>query len=177
MLRRGRVVALHDDVVTVQVARAGCERCAAGQGCGAGLLTRLLTPEHFEIRMPLAEFPQFTSEADGAEPVASMAVPLVGQTVWLALDADQVMRLSLRVYGLSLAGFMVGCAIAYGSLSRIIDGPWLDGAVLALGVIGTGLCWRYFGPISEAMSVVPGIRVLAIGSRDDSNVSAHCTKA
>ena len=81
-------------VVDVQAAEA-CPRCAAGRGCGAGIL-------------------QGTGKTRRIE--ASIETGLVlqeGDTVRLELAGSSVLKASAIVYGLPLLGAAVGAAFAY----------------------------------------------------------------
>lgn len=81
---------------TVSVAAAICPRCAAGKGCGAGLLAASGAERRIEALV-----------RDGLEVE-------VGDVVKIALAPANVLRAALVVYGLPLAGAIGGASFAWG---------------------------------------------------------------
>lgn len=102
----------------VQVESAACPRCAAGKGCGAGLI-------------------------GGGRPGAAITAKLIdglsvqpGQTVHLAVSDRSLLRGSLYLYGAPLLGLVVGTAV-----STLVPAAG-DGAALvaaAFGLLAGGL--------------------------------------
>jgi sigma-E factor negative regulatory protein RseC len=83
-----RAVVLVDDIVA-------CPRCAAGQGCGAGLLIGATQARRVEVSLA-ADMPLAT-----------------GDRVELVLAAGKVLRATLIVYGLPLLGALIAAAVAF----------------------------------------------------------------
>lgn len=97
---KGRVVSLVDSadgvraIIAVEV-KSACPRCAAGKGCGAGILG---------------------SAASDRQVEASVRRGLnvaVGDVVDIALAPDNLLRAALIVYGLPMLGAIIGAALAY----------------------------------------------------------------
>lgn len=97
-------------------ARAGCARCAAGEGCGAGLNAWLLSD-----RLDLV----LCDSRDGA--------PAVGEAVTLEIEESAVLLAAALAYCLPLVAMVVSAASAYlwgaNEVGQIIGGL----AGLALG--------------------------------------------
>src|SRR5690606_29045239 len=99
---RARILRIEGDTAWVQCeSQAGCARCAAGEGCGAGLFAKLL-------RGRLQELPVILPQPLTAH---------VGDGDWLllGLSVSAVQSASFLLYGLPLAGLMLG-AVAAGLL-------------------------------------------------------------
>lgn len=95
---RARVLRVAHDVVWVRCeSQAGCARCAAGQGCGGGLFARLLRGRLQEL--PVALPPEFSARI------------AVGDTVLIGLSVAAVQNASLLLYGVPLAGLLVGAVV------------------------------------------------------------------
>jgi sigma-E factor negative regulatory protein RseC len=96
----GRVLSVDASVepakCVVEVAASfRCTRCAAGKGCGAGLLA---------------------GDAESRRVDAHVASPLAlqaGDRVQLELTADNLLRAAALVYGVPLVGALVGAANAW----------------------------------------------------------------
>lgn len=112
-----------------------CPRCAAGRGCGAGLLS---------------------GAAQARRVAASVAAdrPLVaGDRVELVLASERLLRATLIVYGLPLGGALGAAALAY--LLEFQDMAAVAAAIagLALGIMAgrwrlrQGECLRDFVPM------------------------------
>lgn len=97
-------------------AGAVCARCAAGRGCGAGILSGQAGSRRLEV---LVE-----SDLDLVE----------GDVVGIELAPRNVLRAALIVYGLPLAGAVCGAALAY--LAALGDGA---AAVMAVGGLFAGI--------------------------------------
>lgn len=129
-------------VVSVLPASA-CERCALGQGCGAGLFSRLLRIKATELRLTLPHD----------------ATARVGQRVWLGLDEQQLARQAWFWYGLPVIGFVLVTALItwWWSVSAASAGQpadtsgWRDLAALLAGLLTMAGCWaltrRYLPPV------------------------------
>lgn len=130
--------------------QAGCARCAAGEGCGAGLFARLL-------RGRLQELPVRLSASAAREPVP-------GEWVLIGLSTSAVQNASFLMYGLPLVGLLVGAvsgSIALGSMGLVSlalgnDLAALLGAVIGL-VGGLALARRYAGRITDHGNLHPTI--------------------
>ena len=98
---RGTVVSLmtrgSEFVATIDVdVKAACARCAAGKGCGAGLLTG-------------------TGPTRRIEAVAGQGIRLQpGDTVEVSLKPRNILHAAFVAYGAPLAGALTAAAIAYG---------------------------------------------------------------
>ena len=140
---QGRILSIHRDetpphAVVEVAASLHCARCAAGKGCGAGLLGGDDRPRRVDALI--------TQDLDLVE----------GDQVAIELAPDNLLRASLIVYGLPLLGAVTGAA-----------GAWLAGAgdlgaaVTALVGVGVGImagrlrlqragCLRTFTPVVTA---------------------------
>ena len=135
---RGRVVSVgsadsqRHAILEVDQA-AACPRCAAGKGCGAAVLAG--RKRHIDALI-----------APGLEIRA-------GQTVTVSLEPGSVIRAALLVYGLPLAGAVIGAIVAWAL--AIGDA---GAAGFAIGGLGAGLlasrwglnraaCFRQFQPV------------------------------
>jgi sigma-E factor negative regulatory protein RseC len=132
-----RVVAAGSDFATVSVeAVAACARCAAGRGCGAGLLQ--------QGRTRLIE----VSVAAGLdlEP---------GDRVRLELAPERILRAAWLAYGLPLLAMVLGVAFAAGMAQPVNDfvavvagaGGLAGGVVLGRGLLRKHACLRTIRPV------------------------------
>jgi len=140
---KGRVLSLSNGadgaraIVSVEVA-AACPRCAAGKGCGAGLITGAGRDRQVEakIRPGLA-----VAENDLVE---------------IALAPDNLLRAAAIVYGLPMLGAVAAAAIAYafslGDAAAALAA--LAGLACGLAVsrwrLQQGSCLRRFVPSVQA---------------------------
>ena len=114
---RARVLRVANGVAWVRCeSQAGCARCAAGEGCGAGLFARLLGGR-------LQELPVRLSASAAREPVP-------GEWVLIGLSTSAVQNASFLMYGLPLVGLLVGAVL--GSIARENDLAALLGVVIGL---------------------------------------------
>ena len=136
---RGRIVKLDttQSVPSAEVEVTGspsCARCAAGKGCGAGLLG------------------QGTKKRCVHALIGTGIRVEEGDIVQMSLAPENLLRASWLVYGLPLSWALIGAALAY--LAGLDD---LAAAIAALGGVGTGLviahgrlrssaCLRQFTP-------------------------------
>lgn len=138
----GKIQSIHETPkgrrLTVAVdAGVACPRCAAGKGCGAGLLGG---PE--KSRMV---------EAQAADQLSLS----VGDTVRLRLSAANLLSAALIVYGLPLLGVLLGAALSFwlgfGDVAAVVAA--ITGAVVgaALGRqrLGQSGCLQDFVPQVE----------------------------
>ncbi len=117
---RGRVLTVRKDTPSaiVEVATAfSCARCAAGKGCGAGLLGSSRQSSRIEAQI-----------------VAGVEVH-EGDEVSVALAPRHLLNAALVVYGLPLGGALLGAVIAYslgfGDLHAALAGL----AGIAVGIV------------------------------------------
>ena len=135
---RGRVVSVSSAdsrrhaILEVDPA-AACPRCAAGRGCGAAALSDR------KRRIDALVAPGLDVEA--------------GQTVTVSLESGRVMRAALLVYGLPLAGAVVGALLAWGlNLDDAVAAGFAVGG-LTVGVfisrwrLRRAACLRQFQPV------------------------------
>ena len=121
----GRIVSIADGQATVSVDAAEvCARCAAGKGCGAGLLTGSKRTRLIEVHL-----------SAGMEIAA-------GDEVTLSLAPSHLLRAAVFAYGLPLVGIVIALALA-SLLNQALD----DRLAIALaisGLVGGGLLGRHF---------------------------------
>ncbi len=110
----GKIVSIGNDSATVEVERiAACARCAAGKGCGAGLLSGSTKATMLEVS--LTPNSQFSA----------------GDEVRLTLEPAHLLRATILVYGLPLAGMVLGLSAGW-----LISRPLTDGVAVACAVAG-----------------------------------------
>jgi len=128
----GRIVSLVDSdnsaraVVAVEVA-AACPRCAAGKGCGAGLLT---------------------GSGGVREVEATIGAGLdlaVDDFVEISLAPDNLLRAAVIVYGIPMLGAAIGAIVAFG-----LSFGDAAAAVAALLGLGFGLAVSRWGLRQES---------------------------
>ncbi len=91
------IIQLHEDGLTVRSRRpAACAKCERGEGCGGGLVGRLLRNPDQTLFV--------NTQPDSAWEK--------GQSVQLLIPASTVLRLAAVAYGLPLLGVMLGALIA-----------------------------------------------------------------
>lgn len=122
MTERARVLRVSGGVAWVNCeSQAGCARCAAGEGCGAGLFAKLLRGRLQELPVALPRH-------------LDHLVP--GDQVLVGLSVRAVQSASFLLYGLPLAGLLAGavlCGIAWpgdaaafaGAAAGLCGGAWL----------------------------------------------------
>lgn len=109
----GLVIAVIGDTATVEVSSPiACRRCAAGRGCGAGLLDA-----------------GKTSAIDVKIPPGSGLAP--GDAVALVIDSQQLLQAATFAYGLPLAGLML-----FAGLGALLWPEAGDAVLAALGLVG-----------------------------------------
>jgi sigma-E factor negative regulatory protein RseC len=93
MVERARVVAVEPGACWVEtIATPGCGACAAGKGCGGGVIGRLLGERRHHLRVALP---------------ASVR-PAVDDEVEIGVREHSVLRASVLAYLLPLAGIVAG---------------------------------------------------------------------
>ena len=136
---QGRILSLHYDTepasAVVEVTAAlRCARCAAGRGCGAGIQDGQSKPR--QVRARLAPGLQVRE----------------GDEVEIALASNDILRASLIVYGLPLAGAGLGAGAAYlagaGDLvaATAALGGLCAGVLAARGRLQRAGCLQRFSP-------------------------------
>lgn len=111
----GKIVAIADGTATVAVERkAACPRCAAGKGCGAGLLSGSTRPALLEVSLSRQQ-----SYREGDE-------------VRLTLEPSHLMHASMLVYGLPLAGTVVMLLVGWSIMRPLTDPEAIIFAVVGL---------------------------------------------
>lgn len=122
-----RVVAHDADRLTlVFSAPESCERCARGEGCGAGVFGRLFGRRETRVRLP-----------------ASLAVA-DGEWVRVGLDPRQLAMAAGLHYGLPLAGFLAGAVLGHVMLpgSAIRDLVALAAGLAGFFLVARVVAWR-----------------------------------
>ncbi len=121
----GRIVSIADGHATVSVdAAAVCARCAAGKGCGAGLLSGSNRARLIEVQL---------SPGLGLK---------AGDEVKLTLAPAHLLRAAVLAYGLPLGGIVIAPGAAW-FLNQSLD----DHVAIALAIGGLligGLFGRHF---------------------------------
>lgn len=121
----GTIVSIVAGAATVQVDRAAaCARCAAGKGCGAGLLGGSSRPAYFRVPLP---------------PNTRIRE---GDRVQLTLAPSELLRATMFVYGLPLAGIVLMLVAGWLVMSPLSDA---QGIALAVTGLAAGLLagrWR-----------------------------------
>ena len=121
----GRIVSIADGQATVSVdAAAICARCAAGKGCGAGLLTGSNRSRLIDVQIT----PGLTLKA--------------GDEVRLTLAPSHLLRAAIFAYGLPLLGVIVALGLAW-YLNETLNDRFA--VILAIGGLFTGaMLGRHF---------------------------------
>jgi sigma-E factor negative regulatory protein RseC len=125
-----------DNTVIVEIESAVvCARCAAGKGCGAGLLGSQAAERRVEV---------------------SLAEPLdfgVGDEVSISLQSNNVLRAAVIVYAYPLLAAITAAALAYGlGLGDLASacfalGGLLAGILFAKWRLRSARCLRQFTPV------------------------------
>lgn len=98
-----------------------CQRCSEGRGCGVGIFGALFGRREVEIDLPFA--PDLES----------------GQWVRVGIPTATLLLTAVAVYGLPLAGFVLGALPAYWWVE---SPPWRDLLSLLGGLVLAALAWR-----------------------------------
>lgn len=146
---RGTVVSIIRDaggaraVVEVDVEEV-CARCAAGRGCGAGIMSGRPGSKRLELAV--------RPDLDLAE----------GDDVRIELAPGNVLRAALIVYGLPLAGAVCGAALAYantlgdGGAAVLAIAGLFAGALIGRRRLGREDCLARFTPTVSGRAGPPG---------------------
>ena len=138
----GKILSISQGRATVAVERtAACPRCAAGKGCGAGLLSGSTRPAVLEVSL---------------SPHLKLSE---GDEVRLILEPSNLLHASLLVYGLPLAGIVL-MLVAGWLISRPLSDP--EAIAYAIAGLTAGLlagrwqlnrrdCLKQFVPKIEAL--------------------------
>lgn len=113
----GKIISVCAVSATVSVADTGCPRCAAGKGCGAGLLTGRSGSSEVELQLPAGH--QYH----------------VGDEVTLSIASSSLLRAALLAYGLPLAGTVLALTVGWLVMAPLSD---LAGALIALAGLLAG---------------------------------------
>ena len=132
----GRITAIHDDHVTVEVNTASfCARCSAGKGCGAGLLGADRSARQVDV--PLPHDCQYRA----------------GDQVTLELAPQSLLHASLIVYGTPLAtvaaaGVLAGIApLSDLSAALVLVVAAVAGVVIGRYRLRRTNCLKQFTPV------------------------------
>jgi len=109
----GRIVSIADSRATVSVEAAICARCAAGKGCGAGLLSGANQMRLVDVQIK----PGMHVKA--------------GDEVQLSLAPSHLLRAAIFAYGLPLGGIILALAIAW-----TMNGSLDDRTAIILAIAG-----------------------------------------
>ncbi|MGY6553210.1 MAG: SoxR reducing system RseC family protein [Wenzhouxiangella sp.] len=101
-----------------------CQRCLRGEGCGAGVFSRLFAPRSSELWL------------------CSTGVWQPGQRLRIGLAEPELMRLAALLYGVPLLAFILAAALA----ATFFDEPgFSDLAALSGGLLAGGLAFLLVG--------------------------------
>jgi len=115
-----------------------CERCLAGEGCGAGVFSRLFS--RHQARLPL--------------PPDSRLRP--GQRIRVGISTSELLLMAFLLYGLPLIGFFIGAAVFH---VMFPDHAWRDLAALLGGLLAGALS---FLPARQGWGVARNPRIEAL---------------
>ena len=98
---RGRIISVHvvnsDSYAVIEIeSNAACARCAAGKGCGAGLLGGDAAMRRVEAM------------------IASGVTVQQGDEVFISLEPKNLLQAAMLVYGMPLSGAVLAAIAAYG---------------------------------------------------------------
>ncbi len=98
---RGRIISVHaansDSYAIIEIeSKAACARCAAGKGCGAGLLGGDAAVRRVEAM------------------IASGVHVQQGDEVLISLEPKNLLQAAMLVYGMPLFGAVLAATVAYG---------------------------------------------------------------
>lgn len=121
--------------------RMGCQRCESGQGCGGGLLGKLVGNRDIELNVP--------------NPISDLKA---GDTVVIGFPESSLLQGALLAYGLPMLSLLAGAALA----------SWLVGgdAAAALGAISGGaLGWLIATRLARQFMFAPQL-LRRVGDQD-----------
>lgn len=151
MVEQARVVAIDADCLWVETGvQAGCGSCSSSKSCGSSLLAKLFEDKQRHLRVPL----------EGRDPETFS----IHDVVEIGMSESAIMRGSLVVYLLPLAGLMAGAMVATG-IALPEGGVVLSGlGGFALGLVGVRLhaWWNRANPHYQPVLVgAAGARCIA----------------
>ena len=112
----GEILSISADTATVSVVASGCPRCAAGKGCGAGLLASSEGSTQVDIQLSPGHFYR------------------TGDAVTLTIASSSLLRAALLAYGLPLAGIVLALTTGWLVMATLSD---FAAAMIALaGLLG-----------------------------------------
>ncbi|MCH8479038.1 MAG: SoxR reducing system RseC family protein [Wenzhouxiangella sp.] len=97
---------------------SSCQRCLSGQGCGAGVFSRLFARGHARLAMPPGRF---------FKP---------GQRVRVGIPSSTLVLMAMLLYGLPLGGFLLAATLGHWLFALH---SWRDLGALVLGLTGAAL--------------------------------------
>ena len=110
----GKISAVDDQRVTVAVKSTfACQRCAAGRGCGAGLLQSTDEVRHVRIDLPIG-----------------LSVG-VGDQVELSIEPKYLLRAALLAYGLPLSSMLAALLVL-----RALPGSVNEAVAVGIALLG-----------------------------------------
>ncbi len=109
----GKILSISANTATVSVVATGCPRCAAGKGCGAGLLTGSEGSTQVDIQLPTGH------------------VYRTGEAVTLTIASSSLLRAALLAYGLPLAGIVLALTTGW-----LVMAPLSDFAAVMIALAG-----------------------------------------
>jgi len=119
--------------------KSACPRCAAGKGCGGGILAQAFANKTY--RMKLTKFEQTDHS--------------VNEMVQIGIDSNGLLWASMALYLLPLMLMIIG-AYAVGSFGQYSDGFTLSGAIIGV-VIGAVIAKRVSRNLIESNITQPFI--------------------
>lgn len=132
------VTRLSDSHVWLQAdRRIGCERCEAGQGCGGGLLGKLVGGRGIDIAVPLNRV--------GVIPDLS-----AGDTVVIGFPEASLLQGSLLAYALPMLLMLIGAGLG----NALLDS---DLSTVMGAVLGAVLGWLIARKLSERYNFQPSL--------------------
>lgn len=138
--QRGRVCAVDSGRVRVRFENLQhCRRCLRGEGCGAGVFSRLFSPRGADLELP---------HRHGL---------VQGQAVRVGVSERELVASAVLIYGLPLLAFILAAAAAAKLASSALAS---DLVALVAGLAAATLCllaagrlrWRILNPRVEPLS-------------------------
>jgi len=134
---RGKICAIEDRHITVEVRSAiSCKRCAAGNGCGAGIFQSSNNMREIRLKKP-----------DG------LSVG-VGDVVELSIESREVLRAAAVAYGFPLLSMLLTLAFVQALPVSIGDPAAVSLALLGL-MLGVFVGRRFLSNDSVCTQFVP----------------------
>lgn len=123
---KGVIVARGHGFARVRVARAACQRCASGKGCGAAILDLGRASDEIEVQV-----------------AAQANMPANGSEVNLVLTHSNIFTQALIGYGVPLLGLMLAVVFA-GPRFADVEVAMLAGLGLVVGTAISRLLYRSY---------------------------------